>query len=225
MPSPAADMPEARASCLDIELPCEALATQLERTRKTTLCITLADQRFTELSLKAGAARIHDEPRRYGIRDLPAAVLFDERERHVDTGGNSSRRPDLAVLHEDRIGIDRQPQGETRSVGDTLANVWWRDDRRECRLEPAKTPPEQTEPIRRTTLAARFSHSAINGAERMAFRTAASSPPATSTVSLRRGVSRSSGSVASAMPELARTCLPVMVTPTRSRTFATRRCG
>ena len=38
-------------------------------------------------------------------RELAAEILLDQRQRQVDAGGDAGRGPDIAVLDEDRIGL------------------------------------------------------------------------------------------------------------------------
>ena len=42
------------------------------------------------------------------VGDLRTQVRLDQRQRHVDAGGDAGRGPDLAVDDVERLGIDRQ---------------------------------------------------------------------------------------------------------------------
>ena len=59
-----------------------------------------------ELRLAAGALQEQHEPARRLERDLAAEVLLDQRERQVHAGGDAGRGVEVAVAHEDRVGLD-----------------------------------------------------------------------------------------------------------------------
>ena len=65
-----------------------------------------APHRRGELALCAGPAEEHHQPAGDGLGDLDAVVVLDERQRHVDAGGDAGRRPHVAVAGPDRIGVD-----------------------------------------------------------------------------------------------------------------------
>ena len=65
-----------------------------------------APHRRGELALAAGPAEEHHQPAGHGLGDLDAVVVLDERQRHVDAGGDAGRRPHVAVADPDRVGVD-----------------------------------------------------------------------------------------------------------------------
>ena len=66
----------------------------------------LGGERGAELRLVAGTAQEQHEVASDRQRKLAAVVFLDEREREVHAGGDAGGRPHVAVLDEDRIGID-----------------------------------------------------------------------------------------------------------------------
>ena len=63
-------------------------------------------QQRRELRLAAAAAMIEHELARGLLRDLVAVILRDHRERQIDAGGDAGRAPDIAVAHEDAVGLE-----------------------------------------------------------------------------------------------------------------------
>src|SRR5439155_26003582 len=58
-----------------------------------------------ELRLAAAAAVIEHELPRGLLRDVIAEILRDYRQRQVDAGGDPRRTPDVAVAHENPVGL------------------------------------------------------------------------------------------------------------------------
>ena len=67
----------------------------------------LGGEQGGELCLTAGASEIDDELARDRRRGLSAVIVGDQREREVDSGRDSGRRPDVAVVDVDRVEVDR----------------------------------------------------------------------------------------------------------------------
>src|SRR6202035_3267612 len=59
-----------------------------------------------ELRLPAAPAVIEHELPRGALDDPIAIILRDHREREVDAGGDPGRTPDVAVAHEDLVGLE-----------------------------------------------------------------------------------------------------------------------
>src|SRR6185437_7296762 len=86
------------------ELFVEMLTRPGEQGRKTA-GRRLQFQERGELRLPAAAAMIEHELARGLLRNLLAKILGNKRERQIDACGDAGRAPDIAVAHENPIGL------------------------------------------------------------------------------------------------------------------------
>ncbi len=101
--------------------------------------------RSRELGLPTGSAQIQDEPAGNRLGNLGAVVVFDQCQREVDAGGDSSRGPHLLrTAHEDRVGID--PNGR-KFAGEMFGKGPVR--RRSVSVPTTPLRPQETRPCTR----------------------------------------------------------------------------
>src|ERR1051326_1003148 len=62
-------------------------------------------QWLAELALPAGSLEVHDHLARDGERGLGSVILFDEREREIDTRGHSGGRIELSRLEKNGVRV------------------------------------------------------------------------------------------------------------------------
>ena len=130
-------------------------------------------------------------------RDVAAEVVFDEREREIHARGHARGRPDVAVPHEDRIGVDV----DARVVARELAAPRPMRRRAPAVEQPGRAEHERAGADRRDPPAPRRGRAAPT--QRARHRRAAArapSPPTTTSVSIGPGPTRSARSATIAGP-------------------------
>ena len=70
-----------------------------------------------ELRLSARPTLVDDQLLRRMTGDVGAEIVLDQRECEVDAGGNTRRRPHIAVAHEDAVEVERDAGIEAREEG------------------------------------------------------------------------------------------------------------
>src|SRR5437870_13665914 len=73
-------------------------------------------ERLGELILPPGALQINDQLARHGQRGTWSLVLFDQREREINSRGNAGRRVELPILDVERVGVDAELGKAVRHV-------------------------------------------------------------------------------------------------------------
>ena len=155
-----------------------------------------------ELRLPARPLHEQHELARGRQRDVAAEVVVDEREREVHARGHAGRRPDVAVAHEDRIGVD----GDVR-----VARARASSHARQCVVarRPSSRPaaastnaPVHTDATRRLRRASRAHRT--RRARRRSPRRSAPSPPTTTSVSIGPRTDASDRSATTARPRVVR---------------------
>jgi hypothetical protein len=140
-----------------------------------------------ELALTTGTTQEHDEMASNPLGQIAAVIRLDEGQRQVDTRRHPGRGPHLAVVDEDRIGVDGDggvalgellgapPMGRGSSSNPASAN---------------SSDPLHTEATRRLPAPARRIHAT---SARSSSAVSTPSPPGTTSVSKagRRGSGRS----------------------------------
>ena len=95
-------------------------------------------QQRAELRLVARPARIEHEVAGDQVGGRGAQIGLDQRQRHVDAGGDAGRGPDLAVDDVERVGIDRRAREVARPAARSSPSASPRACRRAGPPPPAR---------------------------------------------------------------------------------------
>ena len=131
--------------------------------RRSAVC---AVELGAELGLAAGALHEEHEPAGGLERDLAAEVLLDERQRQVHPGGHAGRGVDVAVAHEDRVGVRPRCRGGARRAARSWPSAWWRGGRRAG--PPRRAGTRRCRPRPRAASAAAAAQRSATGSARRA---------------------------------------------------------